>query len=103
MAQSRQRTAATETAGGMPRLYVVNHQSSCIRQCNGKAITLCEKTTNTPIFAQLAGLPIGLILDGSALLNDVGKARLIERQQAIFQHCDIVLFERRQRFSAVTT
>ena len=45
------------------------------------------------------GLPIGLILDGTTLLDDVGKARLIERQQTIFQHCLIVVFERCQRFA----
>ena len=42
------------------------------------------------------GLPIGLILNDTALLDDVGKAWLIERQQAIFQHRGVILFERRQ-------
>ena len=73
--------------------------SSNGRLRNGKTITLCAQTTSTPTCAQLAGLPIGLVLDGAALLDDVGKARLIQRQQTIFQHCGVVLFERRQRFA----
>lgn len=69
----------------------------------GDATGRQSQTMNTPIYTHLNGLMIGLILDDAALLDDVGEARLIQRQQTIFQHCDIVLFERRQRFSAVTT
>lgn len=45
------------------------------------------------------GLPIGFILNDAALLNNVGEARLTQRQQTIFQHCGVIIFQRLQRFT----
>ena len=49
----------------------------------GDATGRQSQTTNTPIYTHLNGLTIGLILDDAALLDDVGEARLIQRQQTI--------------------
>ena len=47
----------------------------------------------------IKSLPIGLILNDAALLDDVGEARLIQRQQTIFQHGGVIGFQCRQRFA----
>ena len=65
----------------------------------GDATGRQSQTTNTPIYTHLNGLTIGLILDDAALLDDVGEARLIQRQQTIFQHCGVIGFQRLQRFA----